>query len=93
MNASISKTLRVGAGESSSREVIVGRLAKPKAKKGYIDAFSHNETRVYARSGSKWLLSTICSGVRYVLEPIDPPEKYPFIRKIRSKSSLNACSN
>lgn len=82
LNAPVSKTLRVGAGESSSREVALS-LAKPKAKKGYIDPFCHNETRVYARSGSKWLLTTICSGVRYVLEPIEPAEKYPFIRKIR----------
>lgn len=62
------------------------RLAKPKAKKGFQDQFCHNETRVYARSGDKWVRTTIYSGVRYLLDPIEPEENYPFVNKLRSKS-------
>ena len=80
-----SNTLREGIGVRANPAGLAA--SKPKAEKGFKDPFCHNETRVYARSGEKWLLTTICSGVRYVLEPIEPPEKYPFINKMYKKTT------
>ena len=79
---SISKTLRVGAGESSTREV-ASAASKPKAKKGYIDQFCHNDPRPFARCGDQWIPTTIYRGIRYLARKIDPPENYPLIKKIR----------
>jgi len=86
MNADLSKNLRVGAGESSSRE-FDQRLAKAKPKKGYSDVFCHDETRIFARSGDMWIPATICSGIRYLREAIDPPEKYLYIKRIDKKTT------
>ena len=61
MNGSSSKTLRVGAGESSSREVALA-ASKPKAKKGYIDEDYHG---FFVENGRIRRFTTH-SGVRYV---------------------------
>jgi hypothetical protein len=86
MNSSSSNALRVGVGESSSHEVSLS-LPKLKAKKGYIDIFCHDSLRPFARSGDKWIPTTICSGVRYLAYPIEPPEKYPYIKAMRKKTT------
>ncbi len=86
MKGSTTNALRVGVRGGGFVPVRVAP-SQPKAKKSYMDIFCHNETRIFARSGEKWIPATICSGVRYLSERIEPPEKYRRIKGFSKKTT------